>query len=101
MNLKIGGIYTVEEFKYYLRAAIIIIDKNDDEYLFYVIKISNYFNKNDIENILKNQIKYLELKKKNFYIGTEHFLSSKIDGYMGQVNDDMLLKLSDKFKSCS
>ena len=22
MNLKIGGIYTVEEFKYYLRAAI-------------------------------------------------------------------------------
>ena len=56
MNLKIGGIYTVDEFKYYLRAAIIIIDKND-EYLFYVIKISNYFNKNDIENILKNQRK--------------------------------------------
>ena len=100
MNLKIGGIYTVEEFKYYLRAAIVIIDKND-EYSFYVLKISNYFNKNDIENILKNQIKYLELKKKNFYIGTEHFLSSKIDGYMGQVNDDMLVKLSNKFKSCS
>lgn len=32
MNLKIGGIYTVEKFKYYFRAAIIIIDKND-EYL--------------------------------------------------------------------
>ena len=38
MNLKIGGIYTVDEFKNYLRAAIVIIDKND-EYLFYVIKI--------------------------------------------------------------
>lgn len=100
MNLKIGGIYTVEEFKSYFRAAIILIDKNDDEYLFYVIKISNYFNKNDIETILNNQIKYLKLIKKKFYIGTEDFLLDKIDGYMGQVNDDMLLKLSDKFKSC-
>ena len=100
MNLKIGGIYTVEEFKYYLRAAIIIIDKNDDEYLFYVIKISNYFNKNDIETILNNQIKYLELRKKSFCIETEYFLIDKIDGYMGQINDDILFKLSDKFKSC-
>ena len=96
MNLKIGGIYTVDEFKYYLRAAIVIIDKND-EYLFYVIKILDNFNKKDIEN----QIKYLKFRKKNFCIGTEQFLSSKIDGYMGQVNDDMLFKLSDKCKSCS
>ena len=96
MNLKIGGIYTVDEFKNYLRAAIVIIDKND-EYLFYVIKILDNFNKKDIEN----QIKYLELRKKNFWIGTEQFLLDKIDGYMGRVNEDMLFKLSDKFKSFS
>lgn len=44
MNLKIGGIYTVEKFKYYLRAAIIIIDKND-EYLFYHLKLMDIWNK--------------------------------------------------------
>ena len=100
MNLKIGGIYTADNFKYYSRVAIIIIDKNDN-YSFYVLKILDYFNKNDIENILKNQIKYLELRKKNFWIGTEQFLLDKIDGYMGRVNEDMLFKLSDKFKSFS
>lgn len=93
MNLKIGGIYTADNFKYYSRVAIIIIDKNDN-YSFYVLKILDYFNKNDIENILKNQIKYLELKKMNFYTATEHFLSSKIDGYMGQVNNNILFNLS-------
>lgn len=44
MNLKIGGIYTVEKFKYYLRAAIIIIDKND-EYLFYHLKLMDIWDK--------------------------------------------------------
>ncbi len=96
MNLKIGGIYTVDEFKNYLRAAIVIIDKND-EYSIYVIKILDNFNKKDIEN----QIKYLKFRKKNFCIESEQFLLDKIDGYMGRVNDDMLFKLSDKFKHCS
>lgn len=96
MNLKIGGIYTVETFKNYLRAAIVIIDKND-EYSIYVIKILDNFNKKDIEN----QIKYLKFRKKNFCIESEQFLLEKIDGYMGRVNDDMLFKLSDKFKCCS
>ena len=96
MNLKIGGIYTVETFKNYLRAAIVIIDKND-EYSIYVIKILDNFNKKDIEN----QIKYLKFRKKNFCIESEQFLLEKIDGYMGRVNDDMLFKLSDKCKSCS
>ena len=40
MNLKIGGIYTADNFKYYSRVAIIIIDKNDN-YSFYVFKNSH------------------------------------------------------------
>lgn len=39
MNLKIGGIYTVETFKNYLRAAIVIIDKNDEYLILHLISI--------------------------------------------------------------
>ena len=101
MNLKIGGIYTYDTPWHQDRGAIIIINKKNNYISYYMFKIRPDFTKNDIETILNNQIKYLELKKQNFYIVTEHFLLDKLDGYMGRVNDDMLLKLSDKFKSCS
>lgn len=101
MNLKIGGIYTYDTPWHQDRGAIIIINKKNNYISYYMFKIRLDFTKNDIETILNNQIKYLELRKKNFWIGTKQFLLDKIDGYMGQVNEDILVKLSDKFKSCS
>ena len=94
MDLKIGGIYTADKLGNQGQVAIIINNKNDDYISYYMLKILADFTKNDIEKIVEDQIRFNELKIENFNSTTAHFLSFKIDGYMGQMSDNILFNLS-------
>lgn len=91
MNYQIGGIYTME--KYQTRYAIIMINKIDKNYvLCYKIPIIEIISKKDIENIINDQIRFNEIKFLNMII--DHIDFIKIDGYLGQINENIIEKLN-------
>lgn len=91
MHYQIGGIYTME--RYQTRYAIIMIDKiGKNSVLYYKIPIIEIISKKDIENIINDQIRFKEIKFLNMVIAHIDFI--KIDGYLGQVNENIIEKLN-------
>ena len=105
MNLKIGGIYTIKTNNHYSKLyeyiIIIKIMSNIDK----IIGISIYLNKMDIPNnkllqeIIQNKVK-LENDLHNFWIMSNYSfiknsLNDRIDGYLGQIEDNLLFFLQD------
>lgn len=74
-----------------------MIDKIDKNYvLYYKIPIIEIILKKDIENIINNQIRFKEIKFLNMVIAHIDFI--KIDGYFGQVNENIIEKLNIEYR---
>lgn len=96
MDLKIGGIYT-ESNKQLLD---IIIMQRDNVY--YFLQFECFANKNkEIQNVVENLLNNFELfATANVFIGftdgESTQLSAYIDGYLGQIDEELLKKLQKK-----
>lgn len=88
--LKIGGIYTSDSIIKGKRAAIIIIDKHPFCVSYYELPILSNYTRDDIEMILKDQIQFKEYHLDTIYHRPEKFLTDDIDGYLGQINQEIL-----------
>ena len=88
--LKIGGIYTSDSIIKGKRAAIIIIDKHPFCVSYYELPILSYYTRDDIEMILKDQIQFKTYYLNTIYHRSENFLTDYIDGYIGQINQEIL-----------
>ena len=88
--LKIGGIYTSDSIIKGKRAAIIIIDKHPFCVSYYELPILSNYTRDDIEMILKDQIQFKEYHLDTIYHRSGNFLINDIDGYIGQINQEIL-----------
>ena len=88
--LKIGGIYTSDSIIKGKRAAIIIIDKHPFCVSYYELPILSYYTRDDIEMILKDQIQFKTYYLNTIYHKSENFLTNDLDGYIGQINQEIL-----------
>ena len=88
--LKIGGIYTSDSIIKGKRAAIIIIDKHPFCVSYYELPILSYYTRDDIEMILKDQIQFKTYYLNTIYHRSENFLTNDLDGYNGQINQEIL-----------
>lgn len=96
MNLKIGGIYSEKNF------ATLIIEETEEKYFLLHFKNSEYIHEK-IEDIIKNIITNFEAINANmcFSLKSSTLLYSNIDGYLGQVNNELLMQTRKKLQEQS
>lgn len=88
--LKIGGIYTSDSVIKGKRAAIIIIDKSPFCVSYYELPILSTYTRDTIEMILKDQMQFESYHLNTIHHRSENFLTCDIDGYIGQINQEIL-----------
>lgn len=96
MDLKIGGIYTESKEQF----IDIIIMQRDNEYYFLQFECFSNNNK-EIQYIVENLLNNFELfSTANVFIGFTYDsqLSKYVDGYLGQIDTELLKKIEKKFK---
>lgn len=92
-RLKIGGIYTTDKVMIKQRTVLIILTLTDTSVLYYLLKIEENYTNNDIKNIIVNQLRWYETIHKNYQNYSKNFFLNMIDGYLGQIDEDLIVKL--------